>query len=69
MSFYLWVSFVILALVAYDLVRGKILSVVSMLSLRPSTTRIDNPRLFWSSIAWRAGCAVLLIVMEVLHLP
>jgi len=57
MSVYVWVSLAVLALVVHDLIRGQITSLKSILFPPPLTTRRDNPRGYWSCIAWRVVVA------------
>jgi hypothetical protein len=66
MSVYVWVSLGVLALVVHDLIRGQITSLMSIF-FRPPLTLRDNPRRYWSSIAWRVVVAGAVIAMAWFH--
>ena len=69
MSFYLWVSLAVFALVAYDLITGKITWGSRMLFTRPGATRRDDPKDFWIAVAWRTAIAVGLAALAFFHVP
>jgi hypothetical protein len=50
MSFYLWVSLAAFALVAYDLITGKITWGSWILFMRAGATRRDDPKHFWIAV-------------------
>ena len=69
MSFYLWVSLGIFALVAYDLITGKLTWGSKILFIRPGATRRDDPKYFWIAIVWRIAVAVGLAALAFFHVP
>jgi len=69
MSFYIWVSLALFALVAYDLITGKITWGSWILFMRPGATRRDDPKHFWMALAWRTLIAVGLAALAFFHVP
>jgi hypothetical protein len=69
MSFYLWVSLAAFALVAYDLITGKITRGSWILFMRAGATRRDDPKQFWIPVAWRTTIAVGLATLAFFHVP
>jgi hypothetical protein len=69
MSFYLWVSLAVFALVAYDLITGKTTWGALGLIMRPGATRRDDPKHFWIGVAWRIAIALGLAALAFFHVP
>jgi hypothetical protein len=70
MSFYLWVSLAVFALVACDLITGKTtLGGRWTLFLRAGATRRDNPKHYWIGVAWRIAIALGLAALAFFHVP
>ena len=69
MSFYRWVSIAAFALVAYDLITGKITWGSWILSMRAGATRRDDPKHFWIAVAWRTAIAVGLAALAFFQVP
>jgi|HubBroStandDraft_1064217.scaffolds.fasta_scaffold1871391_2 hypothetical protein len=70
MSFYLWISLAVFALVAYDLITGKITWGGTFVPFtRPGATRRNDPKHFWMAIAWRTAIAVGLAGLAFFHVP
>jgi uncharacterized iron-regulated membrane protein len=65
MSFYLWVSLAVFALVAYDLITGKTTWGSRTPFMRPGATRRDDPKHFWIGVAWRTAIALGLAFFHV----
>jgi hypothetical protein len=70
MSFYLWVSLAVFALVACDLITGKTtFGARSTYFMRAGATRRDDPKHFWLGVAWRTAVAIGLAALAFFHVP
>jgi len=71
MSFYLWISFAIFALVACDVITGKptLTGWTAFPFTRPGATRRDDPKHFWIAVAWRTAVAIGLAALAFFHVP
>jgi hypothetical protein len=70
MSFYLWVSLAVFALVACDLITGKTTLGGRWTSfMKAGATRRDDPKHYWIGVAWRIAIALGLAALAFFHVP
>jgi hypothetical protein len=69
MSFYLWCSLAVLAIVAYDLYNGRIAWSSWIPFMKADAIRHVDPNHFWIFIARRVAGALALAALAYFHVP